>query len=217
MFLGHQGLALAAKRLAPKTSFGTLWLSTEFTDTLWPLFLLLGLEHVRIDPGNTRMTPFDFYDYPISHSLLTDVGWAAAFGIVYFALKKYRTGAIVVAFGVLSHWVLDWLSHRPDMPVLPWSTTKYGLGLWNSVWGTVLVELGLFFGGLYFYVKDTRPKDRTGTWALVSFVALMLVIWTGAVFGPPPPNMTAVKLSGVALWLAIPWAYWIDRHRTNKS
>jgi drug/metabolite transporter superfamily protein YnfA len=81
----------------------------------------------------------------------------------------------------------------------------------------VVVELGLFLGGLYLYLKDTRPKDRTGTWALASFVALMLVLWIGAVFGPPPPNQLAVKMSGVAIWLAIPWAYWIDRHRENQN
>src|SRR5260221_6131541 len=193
MFLGHQGLALAAKRLAPKTSFGTLWLSTEFTDVLWPLFLLLGIEHVRIDPGNTRMTPMDFYDYPFSHSLLADAGWALAFGLIYFARRKYKAGAIVVTLGVLSHWVLDWISHRPDMPLAPWSSAKYGLGLWNSVWGTIAVELVLFFGGLYFYLKDTRPKDRTGTWALAVFLALMRLFLVGGGFWPPPPRILGGK------------------------
>ncbi len=169
MFLGHQGLALAAKRLAPKTSFGTLWLSTEFTDVLWPLFLLLGIEHVRIDPGNTRMTPMDFYDYPFSHSLLADAGWALAFGLIYFARRKYKAGAIVVTIGVLSHWVLDWISHRPDMPIAPWSSTKYGLGLWNSMWGTVVVELVLLFRRALFLSErysTQRPDRDLGTGGL---------------------------------------------------
>jgi membrane-bound metal-dependent hydrolase YbcI (DUF457 family) len=155
MFLGHFGLALAAKRVAPQTSFGTALLATEFADCLWPLFLTLGMEQVRIAPGITRMTPLDFVSYPWSHSLLMDCVWAAGFALLYFAMRRYRAGAWVVAAGVLSHWVLDWLSHRPDMPISPWSQQKYGLGLWNSVAGTVVVELGLFFGGLATYLMST--------------------------------------------------------------
>ena len=103
------------------------------------------------------------------------------------------------------------------MPLTPWSSANYGLGLWNSVWGTIVAELVLFFGGLYFYLKDTRPKDSTGTWALAGFAVFMVLIWVGAVFGPPPPNIMAVKISGLGLWLMIPWAYWIDRHRVSKG
>ncbi len=161
MFLGHQGLALAAKRLAPKTSFGTTFLATGFADCLWPIFLLLGWEHVRIAPGITKMTPLDFTSYPWSHSLLMDALWAAAFAAIYFAVRSYKIGAWVVAAGVLSHWVLDWISHRPDMPLSPWSQHKYGLGLWNSVFGTVAAELLLFFGGLFIYLKDTRQKTAS--------------------------------------------------------
>jgi LexA-binding, inner membrane-associated putative hydrolase len=213
MFLGHFGLALAAKRVAPQTSFGTALLATEFADCLWPLFLTLGMEQVRIAPGITRMTPLDFVSYPWSHSLLMDCVWAAGFALLYFAMRRYRAGAWVVAAGVLSHWVLDWLSHRPDMPISPWSQQKYGLGLWNSVAGTVVVELGLFFGGLATYLMSTRARDGVGKFALWSFVILIIFIWVGAVFGPPPPSVNAVRASGFALWLAVAWAYWIERHR----
>ena len=217
MFLGHQGLALAAKRIAPKTSFGTLFLATQFADCLWPVFLVLGWEHVRIAPGITQMTPLDFLSYPWSHSLLLDAIWAVAFAAIYFALRRYKIGALVVAAGVLSHWLLDWISHRPDMPLTPWSPQKYGLGLWNSVWGTVGAELILFFGGLFIYLKSTRAKDRVGVFALWGFVVFMVVVWLGAVFGPPPPSETAIKFSGLSIWLAVAWAYWIDRHRELRN
>ena len=217
MFLGHQGLALAAKRLAPKTSFGTTFLATGFADCLWPIFLLLGWEHVRIAPGITKMTPLDFISYPWSHSLLMDAIWAVAFAAIYFAVRRYKIGAWVVAAGVLSHWVLDWISHRPDMPLTPWSQQKYGLGLWNSAFGTVAAELLLFFGGLFIYLKDTRPKDRIGKYALWGFVVLMVALWLGAVFGPPPPSETAITMSGLSIWLAVVWAYWIDRHREVRD
>ena len=137
MFIGHIGAAFAAKRFAPKTSLGTLVFATGFLDLIWPIFLLLGLEHVRIAPGITRVTPFDFYDYPISHSLLAVVGWSLAVGLAYFALHRYRAGAWMVGLGVLSHWFLDWIVHRPDLPLWPGGTGHYGLGLWNSVPATL--------------------------------------------------------------------------------
>jgi hypothetical protein len=143
-----------------------------------------------------------------------DLLWAAGFGAIYFAVRRYKAGAWVVAAGVLSHWVLDWASHRPDMPITPWSTQKYGLGLWNSIGGTVAVELILFFAGLGIYLSQTRSKDKTGLIALWSLIALLLFIWFGATFGPTPPADSDVKYSALALWLTVPWGYWIDRHRS---
>jgi hypothetical protein len=215
MFLGHFGLALAAKKIAPQTSLGTTVLAAEFADLLWPLFLILGWEQVTIVPGITRMTPLNFIAYPWSHSLLMDFFWAAGFAAVYFAIRHYQPGALVVAAGVMSHWALDWASHRPDMPLTPWTTRRYGLGLWNSVGGTVAVELVMFFAGLAIYLSQTKAKDRTGQLALWSLVALLVFIWLSAIFGPPPPSVNAVKYSALALWLTVAWGYWVDRHRSN--
>ncbi len=119
MFIGHFGLVLAAKRVAPKTSLGALIFATEFVDLLWPLCLLFGIEHVAIAPGITRMTPLDFTDYPITHSLLMCVVWAFAVSGIYFLLRRYGRGAWVLAIGVLSHWILDWITHRPDLTLYP--------------------------------------------------------------------------------------------------
>lgn len=214
MFIGHYGLALAAKRVAPKTSLGTLVLATQFADCLWPLFLILGWERVLVAPGITKVTPFDFVSYPWSHSLLMDALWAIAFGSVYFAVRRYKPGTWIVAAGVLSHWVLDWISHRPDMPISPWSSQKLGLGLWNSMAATVVVEVCLFAGGLSLYLSSTRAKDKVGTIALWSFVGLLAFAWTGSLFGPPPPDIHALEYSAVFLWLTPVWAWWIDRHRS---
>ena len=98
MFIGHFGVALAAKKLAPRTSLGTLFFAAQFLDLLWPIFLLLGVEHVRIAPGITRMTPFDFYDYPISHSLVTAAGWSLLVGGIYYAARHRFADASVVGF-----------------------------------------------------------------------------------------------------------------------
>jgi LexA-binding, inner membrane-associated putative hydrolase len=215
MFLGHFGLGLAGKRAAPTVSLGTLLLAVQFADCLWPLLLLLGLEHVRIAPGATRMTPLDFFDYPVSHSLAALVGWGLAFGALHFAWRRNWRAAGILAAGVVSHWVLDMLVHRPDMPLLP-GGPYVGLGLWNSVSATVALELGLYGVGLAVYAATTRARDRTGQYALWGLLLFLLAVWIGAVFGPPPPSERALMLSALGLWLVIPWGYWIDRHRTIR-
>ncbi len=213
MFIGHYAIALAAKKLAPKTSLGTLFLSVQFVDLLWPLLLLLGVEHVRIDPGNTAFTPLDFYEYPISHSLLSVIGWSAALGLIYYVARHYRKGAWILGAGVLSHWVLDFITHRPDLPLIPGVESYVGLGLWNSYAASALIELSLFVGGALLYLRSTIAVDRIGRYALWSLITLLIVIWVANMISPPPPSETAVGISALSLWLLIPWAYWIDRHR----
>jgi membrane-bound metal-dependent hydrolase YbcI (DUF457 family) len=214
MFIGHYAVALAAKKAAPKTSLGTLFIGAQLVDLLWPLFLLAGVEHVRLDPGNTVVTPLDFYDYPISHSLLGTALWALLFGVLYFAIRKYRTGAIVAGLCVLSHWVLDFLTHRPDLPLTFRGEQRFGLGLWNSIPGTLIVELGMFIVGILIYVRTTKKKDRIGSLAFWGLMGIILVIYFSNLFGPPPPEPGVIAIAGNAAWLFIIWAYWADKHRT---
>src|SRR5262249_50726198 len=108
---------------------------------------------------------------------------------------------------------LDVLMHRPDMPIGPGAAPKVGLSVWNHPALTVILELLVYGAGILVYVRTTRPIDGTGSWALWSLVVLLAVIWAASAFGPPPPDERAVSLSGLALWLFIPWGYWIDRHR----
>jgi membrane-bound metal-dependent hydrolase YbcI (DUF457 family) len=217
MFLGHAAVAFAAKSAAPKTSIGTLLMAAQFIDLLWPVFLLLGLEHVRIDPGNTAMTPLDFYDYPLSHSLLGTVVWALLFGVTYLAVRRYRRGAAVLAALVISHWVLDLVTHGPDPPLSPASESGVGLGLWNSVPATVAVEGLLFAGCLALYSRTTRAIDRTGTWSLWGLVTFLVVVYAANTFGPPPPDVNVIAYAGNASWLFVIWGYWIDRHRVVRE
>lgn len=213
MFIGHYAVGFAAKRAEPRVSLGTLMLAASFLDLLWPAFLLLGLEHVRIDPGNTPVTPLDFYDYPISHSAVWVLAWSALVALVWFSRHRLAQPAVLVGALVASHWVLDFLTHRPDMPIFPHGP-YVGLGLWNSVVGTVVVEVGICAAGVFLYVRGTRPRDRAGTWALVAFVALLLAIYVANIFSPPPPGVRAIAWTGLAGgWLLVAWAYWIDRHR----
>jgi hypothetical protein len=210
MFLGHFAVALAAKKAAPKVSLGLLVLGAQLADMLWPLFLLIGWERVQIAPGITRVTPLDFVSYPWSHSLLAELFWAAALGGAYYALRRNARGALVLALCVPSHWLLDFISHRPDMPLVP-GGARYGLGLWNYPVATFAVEFGLLAAGIAVYLSTVRRENRTRRYALWSLLALLSLLYVGSVFGPPPPDVRTLALSALAIWLTVPWAARADR------
>lgn len=213
MFIGHFGIGFGSKAVSPKTSLGTLFLAAQFVDLLWPILLMLGWERVEIVPDITAVTPLDFVHYPISHSLLMGVVWGAVFAIVYWAMRQYPKGALVCGLAVLSHWVLDFVTHRPDLPLLPGYDMRVGLGLWFSVWATVVVE-GLIFGvGVWFYTKSTQALDRVGSIGFGALVGFLLVVYIGNLFGDPPPNPGVLAWVAHAQWILIAWGYWIDRHR----
>jgi len=213
MFIGHFAIGLAAKKKAPKASLGTLFLSVQLVDLIWPIFLLMGVEHVRIVPGITAFTPLDFYDYPFTHSLAAALVWSLLFGLIYFAIRGLPREAFILSACVFSHWVLDLISHGPDLPLAPGLDVRWGLGLWNSVLASVLVEGIIFLAGAWIYMRSTRARDRTGRWALGALLLFLLLIWAANIFLPPPPSDKAVAWSALLLWLLIPWGYWIDRHR----
>jgi hypothetical protein len=214
MFIGHYAVALGAKKVSPKVSLGTLLLASQFIDLLWPVFLLLGLEHVRIDPGNTVFTPLDFYDYPISHSLLAVLGWSLGFGLLYYTIRRSGRNAVILGALVLSHWVLDFISHRPDLPLMPGMEARVGLGLWNSFLASVAVETALFVVGAFLYMRATKARDRVGQYALWAFLLLLAALYAGNMFGPPPPGLQALAVVALGQWLLVLWGYWIDKHRT---
>lgn len=216
MFIGHFAVGFAAKRLAPRTSVALLISAALFADILWPVFLLLGWEHVRIDPAATRFTPLDLYDFPWSHSLIALLTWATAFACIYWRATRHSMGAAMIWVGVLSHWFLDWITHRPDMPLYP-GGPRYGLGLWNSIVGTLVVEIAMFAAGIWLYLRTTRSKDRIGRYAFLAFVLLLLVIYVADPFSGPPPNLPALIWTGmIAVVVLLPWAWWFDTHRVVR-
>jgi hypothetical protein len=213
MFVGHYAVGLSGKAATRRVSLGTWILSCQFLDLLWPVFLLLGWEHVRIRPGLMRLSPLDFYDYPITHSLVGALGWSIAFGAVYFALRKRGKVALLLGAGVLSHWFLDLLVHRPDLAVVPGRGPYLGMGLWNYPVLEILVEALLYGLGIRFYLGATRAKDASGRYGLLVFLLLLPAIWLASLFSPPPPSAGAIAWSALGAWLFVVWAYWIDRHR----
>ena len=213
MFLGHYGLAFAAKRVAPRTSLGTFALAAQLLDEIWPIFVLAGLERVRVVPGLMAANPLDFEYYPYSHSLAGALVWSVLLGAIYYAMRRDRGSAGIVALLVLSHWILAVPMHRPDLPLWPGSATRIGLGAWRSIPLTIVLELAVFGFGLVVYLRTTRARDRIGSWALWAMVAVLLLIFASGFTASAPPDGRAVALGALGLWLFVPWGYWIDRHR----
>ena len=217
MFIGHFAAGMAGKALAPRASLGTYVAAAIFLDLLWPVFLLAGIETVRIVPGILPFSPFDFVSYPWSHSLLFAAIWSVVFGGVYHAIRRDAATARMLGAVVFSHWVLDWVTHRPDLPIVPGFSFRTGLGLWRSVPATVAIEVTLFLLAAWWYAKTTEALDGVGRWAWLALVATLLLIY-GATLGPPPQPgqetmIAVVGLSGILFPL---WAAWIDRHRVRR-
>jgi membrane-bound metal-dependent hydrolase YbcI (DUF457 family) len=216
VFVGHFAVAFAAKRAAPTVSLGTWFIACELIDLIWPLFLLLGIETVRIAPGLMAFTPLDFEHYPWTHSLLMCAVWALAMAALYWT--RDRVAAALLGVVVLSHWFLDAIVHRPDLPLAPGSDMKIGFGLWNSVPATLALELALFAIGVGLYARGSRPADRIGRYGLWAIVVFLLVAYAGAAFGPPPPSVQAIAWAGLlggAITAAL--AYWVDAHRKMEA
>ncbi len=217
MFIGHYGIALAAKSRAPQVSLGWLFLATQWLDLIWPIFVLLGLERFRIESPATGLTPLVFTHYPFSHSLLAVAGWSILLGAAYRWKTRDRGGFWIVGLLVLSHWILDAVAHRPDLQLYPGSSVVVGLGLWDSAAATLVVEGAIALAGVLLYVRTTVARDRVGSigfWLLVAFLG---IIYVANLFGPPPPSIRAVAVSALALWLLAPWAGWVDGHRTASQ
>ena len=212
MFVGHFALGFAAKRAAPRVSLGVLFLAAQLADVLWPIFVAAGLETVRIAPGITVVTPLDFVSYPYSHSLAALCVWGAVLGAICALAVGGRRTFFVVGALVVSHWLLDWIAHRPDMPIYP-GGAKYGLALWNSLPATLVVELVLFAAGVWLYVSATRARDGIGRWSLVALAAFLLIAYGGNLAGGAPPSVLAIVVAGIAgAALILVWSWWTDRH-----
>lgn len=215
MFIGHFAVGLAARSVAPRVSLGTLFIAVQFQDLLWPLFLLAGIEHVRISPGITAATPLDFYDYPITHSLLGAAVLATLLGGVYWTIKRHVTSALVIAAAALSHWVLDFITHRPDLPLTYGGETRVGLGLWNSVAASVGVEAAMFTAGIFLYLRGTKAINATGRYGFIVLAVMLAGFYAAGVAAPPPPGPFEIAVAGNLMWLFVLLGYWVDRNRES--
>jgi hypothetical protein len=216
MFVGHLAVGLIGKRIEPRISLGTWILAAMLADLLLFPLLIAGIERFRAFPGVTanRMVG----DIPYSHSVVMDVVWASLFAGAYFVRRRDARGAWLLFAAVISHWVLDFISHRPDMPLAPGTRAVFGLGLWNSIPATLIVEGGFWIVAIIIYVRATRPKKRAGTYVFWIGVVLLTLAWHGNITSGMDPNPVRAGISGLIFFsLVVAWAYWINRLRPVAS
>lgn len=218
MLLGHIAVGLGSKKYAPSISLGTLVLAGGFADIVWLLLSIAGIEHFRIVRGYTLMSSYEMYDTPFSHGLLANLVLAILFGGIYFLFKKDRRAPIVLGLVVLSHWVLDFITHRPDMVLISNSWPLVGLELWSSFWGTIFVEIGLFIFGMILYIRVTNTRQRHTLLPLILLILYSAILFMGSLFATPPENIFESSVCSLIIFLIlIVLAYWTDKKRTVKK
>jgi membrane-bound metal-dependent hydrolase YbcI (DUF457 family) len=197
MFVGHYGVSFAAKKFEPGISLWLLFVAVQWLDVVWAPLVLLGIERVRIVPGITASNPLDLYYMPYTHSLVAAVLWSAAAFLVYRIIARRGTtaAALVLASAVFSHWVLDFVVHRPDLPLYD-NAAKVGLGLWNFAALAFVIETALFFGGMYLYLR-TEARRRP---AVVAFGVFMLAVHAFTFFGAPPSSDRAAAIAALSAY-----------------
>jgi hypothetical protein len=214
MLVGHFALGLAAKRIEPKISLGTFMLAAMVADFLWCVFMIAGIEHIEIKPGLGAANSIIADRIAFSHSLITNTIWAALFASAYYLKRRNRRGAFVLFFVVISHWVLDFIAHNPDMPLAPGVQKYFGLGLWTSIPLTIVIEGGFWLLALILYIRVTQSKSRLGIYGFWGVVGFLTLAWYKNIAGPPPSNPAAMGISSLIFFsLIVGWSYWMNRLR----
>lgn len=217
MFIGHLAVGFIAKRIEPKVSLGTWILAVLLSDLIIFLLLIGGIENLRVESG-FEVNRVVGENIAYSHSLLTNIIWAFLFAAAYFFWRRYPRGAFLLFAAVLSHWLLDFISHRPDMPLAPGISARFGLGLWNSIPATLIVEGGFWLFAVILYVRATVPKNRAGTYAFWVGIGLITLLWYGNLRQGMDPDPLKAGIGGlIGFSLMIVWSYWMNRVRLVRE
>jgi len=217
MFIGHYGPSFACKAWKPVVPLWVLFVAVQLVDIVWAVLVLLGIEKVRIVPGITATNPFDLYYMPFTHSLPGAIFWAVGAAAVYRAVAPAQkwTAAVIVGGAVFSHWVLDLVVHRPDLPLYD-DAYKVGFGLWNYPAIAFLLEIALLFGGIAFYLRVTEPIDVIGRYGMTVLGLFAVALQAYVFFGPPPVSDTAFALTALVLYFAFAvLVYWLEGKRSS--
>ncbi len=219
MFIGHYGPSFAIKAIRPAIPIWLLFIAVQLVDIAWAILVFLGIEKVRIVPGITASNPLDLYYMPYTHSLVGAGLWAAAAIVLCKPLRGVRNWSAAAWMGaaVFSHWLLDWLVHRPDLPLYD-DTMKVGLGIWNYPAIALALEALLLFGGMIMYLRRTQAINAIGRLGPPVFGILMLAIQGYIFFGPPPASPGAAAITALLSYFVFAVvAHWLDRQRHHVT
>jgi len=218
MFVGHYGVAFAARGAEKHIPLWAYFVAVQWVDILWTVLVFFGIERVHVEPGVNPSGPLVFDYYPYTHSLMSAIGWAAvAYGLFRFVLTRKQGSQLaagILALCVFSHWVLDLLVHLPDLDLVD-ESHKVGLGLWNYPMLELGTELVLLFGGLAFYFARNPGLSRARKVTWVIFCLVMTAFQLAGSFGPPPPSIKIMAVSGFVLYAGFAFIAWlIEQRRT---
>lgn len=219
MFVGHYGPSFAIKSLRPAIPLWQLFIAVQLVDVVWAVLVLFGVEKVRIVPGITASNPLDLYYMPYTHSLVAAIFWSVAAALVFWLLSRVttRSAAVWIGVAVFSHWILDFIVHRPDLPLYD-DTLKVGLGLWNYPVVALSLEAALLFGGMILYLRVTTPINAIGRVGPPVFGVVMLAIQSYIFFGPPPVSPAAAAITALVSYVLFAvLAEWLARQRRQTA
>jgi hypothetical protein len=214
MFVGHYGVSFAIKSIEKPIPLWLLFVAVQFVDVLWAIFILTGVEKVRITPGITATNPLDLYYMPYTHSLVAALLWSGVGFIGYKVARRSASyAAFLVAAAVFSHWVLDLIVHRPDLPLYD-DTYKLGFGLWNNPALALALEASLLFVGIFLYLRGSKALSPTGKFGMLVFGILLLIVQGIVFFGAPPSSPSAAALTALLAYVVFGGvAYWLEKKR----
>ncbi len=218
MLIGHFAVGMCAKKASPSVNLAVFFIAALFVDLIFPIFVLLDIEHVSIDHSITPVVPFNLSHYPYSHSLLMSVVYSLLAFILCTKWFKSKKISFIVGLSIFSHWILDFITHVPDLPIT-FGDYKVGLGLWNSIWGTIIIEGSLFIIGVYFYLKSKPGFNKKRNIIFWSMISLLLVAYFWGIFGPKPPENipeSAIAWAGFSIWIIVIMGYFADKKETSK-
>jgi hypothetical protein len=218
MLVGHYAVGFFGKKLAPRASLGVLVFAAMAADILWCAFLLAGVERVEFTSGRGAGQYFRAVNIGLSHSLAMDLFWAVLLAAGVYLFTRYARGAVIVFLAVLSHWMLDVVAHRPDMPIGPGPGPTLGLGMWTSVPITLLVEGGFWLVALIVYARSHLFSSRARVWGFWVGSLILTVSWYGNITGTPPTNARSASIVSLFFFsISVVWAYWIDRSPVRSA
>jgi hypothetical protein len=220
MFVGHYGVAFAARGVEKKLPLWAYFLAVQWVDVVWTMLVFFGVERVSIQPGVNPSGPLVFDYYPYTHSLAAGAAWAAIAFMGYRVITRMRGSqrvAAILALAVLSHWFLDFMVHQPDLDIYD-ETRKVGLGLWNHPVIEVIVEYLLLFGGMLFYFRKSPKLSMKRRIAMVVLCIFMSLVQLAGSFGPPPASVKIMAVSGFVIYLLFTGlAAWAEGRRAKAG